>query len=429
MKSEDDSQIKKKPNLTTDTDMHYELLADPTKLKPREKVINIPRPIDEYSDDSSIIDHSTFNSKVRSNSKKSSASSVASVSSKKSSSSRKSKKSSSRKSSTSSTISRKSRKSSNVSTKSSQSKKNIQQNVQQNVQQTINPPKKPEINNPFPSIYLPNDDKSLKFKKMELLAKLYDIQKAGRTLTRQYNINSEIEDMEMEIRYQTDLENKKNSVNLCKSFLLNATTAIEFLNDRYDPFGLQLRGWGDQMKLNIDNYNDVFGELYEKYKGSGRKIEPEVKFIFMFTASIASFHATKTLTKSIGIESVIKQNPDLMQKLQSTLTGTIEKNISNSNGNESKSNQDIQKEMYKKMMEEKAKQNVTMKKPSSLADILNKVKTKVPPTTNNKYEESSQSEKNRIQVTDTIDSESTASEININSFKKINKMRKSINKI
>ncbi len=41
---------------------------------------------------------------------------------------------------------------------------------------------------------------------MELLAKLYDIEKAGRTLTKQYNVNSDLEDMEMEILYQTDLE-------------------------------------------------------------------------------------------------------------------------------------------------------------------------------------------------------------------------------
>ncbi len=47
---------------------------------------------------------------------------------------------------------------------------------------------------------------------MELLAKLYDIEKAGRTLTKHYNINSDLEDMEMEILYQTDLEHKKYSI-------------------------------------------------------------------------------------------------------------------------------------------------------------------------------------------------------------------------
>ena len=57
--------------------------------------------------------------------------------------------------------------------------------------------------------------------------------------------------------------------------------------------------------------------------------------------------------------------------------------------------------------------------------IYNKVKVNQKP---NKYEESS-TDKSRIKVTDTIDSDSTTTEININSFKKINKVRNKINNI
>ena len=251
-----------KPNLNTDTDLHYSLLADPSKLKPKEKIINIKQPID--IDNNSILSDFDSEKKVQSvnSSRKSSISSISSKSSK-----------SSKVLSISSNNSNKNKNKFSqpilqqpifqqpilqqpIQQQPIQQQPVQQQPIYQPIQEPI-PQFQTKEEKPFPSTYIPtsniNDDKQKKFRRMELLAKLYDIEKAGRILTKKYNINSDIEEMEMEVMYQTDLENRKYSINLSKSFLLNAVTAIEFLNSRFDPFGIQLRGWTEQIKTNSDN--------------------------------------------------------------------------------------------------------------------------------------------------------------------------------
>lgn len=232
---------------------------------------------------------------------------------------------------------------------------------------------------------LPQDPKAIHLRRMEALAKLMHIKSQGIELTRTYNMNSELGDMEAEIRYHTDLQNKKQSINLSKSFMVNAITALEFLNDRYDPFGFQLKGWSEQMRLNVDDYNDVFGELHEKYKHRGKKMEPEVKLVLMVAASAASFHASKAMLGSFpGMEQVISANPELMQRIQSG----INKGISGVGvpgaaggagmggagmGGAVKPEQDAKKqqELYNEMMRTRNMQDQIMKQQSALEQQMN----------------------------------------------------------
>jgi hypothetical protein len=48
--------------------------------------------------------------------------------------------------------------------------------------------------------------------------------------------------------------------------LMAVINGIEFLNGRFDPFDIKLDGWSEQVNENITDYDDIFGELYEKYK-------------------------------------------------------------------------------------------------------------------------------------------------------------------
>jgi hypothetical protein len=60
---------------------------------------------------------------------------------------------------------------------------------------------------------------------------------------------------------------------------------VEFLNNRFDPFDIKLDGWGEQINENINDYDDIFAELYEKYK-SKASMAPELKLLFQFSWSI-----------------------------------------------------------------------------------------------------------------------------------------------
>lgn len=377
----------------TSTDLLFEYFADPSKLKPDEKELNIPNRIDERTEDSDLRSRSSYS---RSSSKKSS------------------------------TSSKSSKRDTPVAPKPSFTTfqpHNIPPVT--NVQPTVLPMPQDAQPNRFPSTYVPSynpmDERTIKFKKMELLAKLHDIKRSGRTLTREYSINSEIEDMEMEIRYQTEAENKKQGVDLAKNFLCYSINVLEYVNEKFDPFGLQLKGWSDRIKMNIDNYNDVMGELYEKYKGSGRKVEPEIKLLFMIMFSAATVHTSKAITKSIGLEDAVKNNPELLQKLQGNLTGAFENKIGRAPPPPPQ--QDpiaVQREMYKKMMEEKAKEAATAMKKPQVSSILDKLKNKIPLNVDtSKLEETSVSDTPRIKVTKTLDTETESiSEANMTKIRR-----------
>tara|TARA_B100000886_G_scaffold315518_2_gene253530 strand:+ start:6017 stop:7402 length:1386 start_codon:yes stop_codon:yes gene_type:complete len=197
------------------------------------------------------------------------------------------------------------------------------------------------------------DEQTKKIKKMEMYAELLSIKRSGIQLTREYSLNSDYNEMAFEVQYWNTHQKKKDAVDIGKNFMINAVTALEFMNESYDPFGLKLKGWSEQLELNKDSYNNVFGELYEKYKNTGRKVEPEIKLILMVGASAASFHASKKMAESLpGLDSVLQSNPDLLTKLQ----GAINKNISDQ-GNEKKEDPAVsQQKMYEQMQKLKKQQ-------------------------------------------------------------------------
>jgi len=94
-----------------------------------------------------------------------------------------------------------------------------------------------------------------------------------------------------------------------------AVSGLEFLNSRFDPFDIKLDGWAEAVNENLEEYDDVFGELHEKY-GSKAKMAPELKLLFMLGGSAVMLHMTNTMFKSAmpGMDDIMRQNPDLMQQ-------------------------------------------------------------------------------------------------------------------
>ncbi len=195
--------------------------------------------------------------------------------------------------------------------------------------------------------------KQLKFKKMETLAKLMHIKSSGIELTKHYNMDSDFEEMEAELKYHSSIQSKKEGIELAKSFMCNGITFLEFANAKYDPFGFKLSGWSKQIKTDKDNFDQVFGELMDKYKSNGGDMPPEYKLIMMLLISGAGFHMSQTLSTGIPlIDDVIKNNPELMSKIRGGINGKVSQKISGPSEFEKK------KELYeniKKMHDNKFK--------------------------------------------------------------------------
>jgi len=151
--------------------------------------------------------------------------------------------------------------------------------------------------------------------KLKVLRKLEALQKKGIQLTKQYNMDSPLAEMQGEYEMIKSEKEKSNSVKFQGKMLMAFVSAIEFLNAKFDPFDVKLDGWGESVSENLDDYDEVFGELHEKYGGK-TKMAPELKLLFMLGGSAAMLHMTNTMFKSSmpGMDDIMRQNPELMQQ-------------------------------------------------------------------------------------------------------------------
>lgn len=155
-----------------------------------------------------------------------------------------------------------------------------------------------------------------RMKKIELLRKLCELKSKGYKLSKEYDFNSSIEEMEYEYDLLKSFADKRNGVKLYKNIILNACNVIEFLNDKYDPFNFQLSGWSKHMDIEVDSYEDVLEELYEKYRGRGKSMPPEIKLLLLILASASAFHFSKSFENTIpGVSQMHKNNPDFIPNL------------------------------------------------------------------------------------------------------------------
>jgi hypothetical protein len=120
---------------------------------------------------------------------------------------------------------------------------------------------------------------------------------------------------EVEDEYEQAMEDKrrKDGVKLYGHWLMTFVNTLEYGNAFFNPFDLNLDGWGEQVSENIDDYDEIFTELHEKYKGG--KLAPEISLIFRlgFSAAVLNFSNKALSTATPGFQDVMKQNPELMR--------------------------------------------------------------------------------------------------------------------
>lgn len=159
---------------------------------------------------------------------------------------------------------------------------------------------------------------------------LYKFERWGRLgvhIPKQFNMSSDIDEMRAvyeKIKRDREVE---SSIKFSRKALMACITGIEFLNNKFDPFEIKLDGWSESVHENINDYDDVFEELYEKYKGTS-KMAPELKLLLMIGGSGFMFHLTNTMFKSSvpGIGDIMKNNPELMKQFASAALNTMNDN-------------------------------------------------------------------------------------------------------
>lgn len=160
--------------------------------------------------------------------------------------------------------------------------------------------------------------------KFKYLRKLEALEKKGVELTKKYNMDSNLQEMMGEYEMIMEEKTKQNSVKFQGNMMMAIINGIEFLNNRFDPFDVKLDGWGEQINENINDYDEIFGELYEKYKTKA-SLSPELKLLFQLGGSAMMVHMSNTMFKSAmpGMDDILRQNPDLMRQFQSAAVNSM----------------------------------------------------------------------------------------------------------
>lgn len=162
--------------------------------------------------------------------------------------------------------------------------------------------------------------------KFKYLRKLEALEKKGATLTQRYSMESNLDEMIGEYEMIIAEKEKSNAMKFQGKMLMAAITGLEFLNSKFDPFDIKLDGWAEQVNENLDDYDEIFAELHEKYK-SKASMAPELRLLFQLGGSAAMLHMTNTMFKSSmpGMDDIMRQNPDLMREFSKAAVNTMGK--------------------------------------------------------------------------------------------------------
>jgi len=160
--------------------------------------------------------------------------------------------------------------------------------------------------------------------KFKYLRKLEALEKKGVELSKKYNMDSSLQEMQGEYETIMEEKTKQNSVKFQGNMMMAFINGIEFLNGKFDPFDIKLDGWSSQFEENMGDYDDIFGELHEKYK-SKATMAPELKLLFQLGGSAMMVHMSNTMFKSAmpGMDDILRQNPDLMRSFQNAAVNSM----------------------------------------------------------------------------------------------------------
>jgi hypothetical protein len=160
--------------------------------------------------------------------------------------------------------------------------------------------------------------------KFDLLCKFERLRDKGVKIPKTFSMSSDYDEMKYEYDRLIHQRKMSNSVKMQRQMLVTFCSGMTFLNEKFDPIGLKLEGFDEHVNDNIGDYDDIFEELYEKYKESAN-MAPELKLMMTLGGSAFMYHLSNSVFKSAmpNPSDILKQNPDLMKQFQAAAMGAM----------------------------------------------------------------------------------------------------------
>ena len=154
--------------------------------------------------------------------------------------------------------------------------------------------------------------------KADMINKLTRLESKGFQISRRFTMDNTLEEIKTEYDRLMDARNLEGSIKFQRQMMMGVVTGLELMNNKFNPFDWQLDGWSESVHENVDDYDEVFEELYDKYKGRGN-MPPEARLLFMMVGSGFMFHMSNSFFRqkmgNMTMDDILKGNPGLAKQM------------------------------------------------------------------------------------------------------------------
>ena len=171
--------------------------------------------------------------------------------------------------------------------------------------------------------------RSLEEEKQHFLYKVQRLQ--SRFPGRRVGLETPLDELKYEYDRLVRQSEMSASIKFQRRALMATVSGIEYLNKSFNPLGLHLDGWSEQVMDSLEDFDQSFEQLHEKYQGTA-EVSPEWNIMITLLGSGFMFHLSNSLFKSVlpNVNDVARNNPDLMNQIASAM-GSAMNNQNNQN--------------------------------------------------------------------------------------------------
>ena len=160
--------------------------------------------------------------------------------------------------------------------------------------------------------------RSLEEEKQHYIYKIQRLQ--NRFPGRKVGLETPLDELKYEYERLVRQSEMSASIKFQRRALMATVSGIEYLNKSFNPLGLHLDGWSEQVMDSIEDFDQSFEQLHDKYQGTA-EVSPEWNILITLLGSGFMFHLSNSLFKSVlpNVNDVARNNPDLMSQIASAM--------------------------------------------------------------------------------------------------------------
>lgn len=136
-------------------------------------------------------------------------------------------------------------------------------------------------------------------KKRKLLIEMKVMERDhGIELSHGISEKSSLSELELEHGMHKKYIDNESTKEFYRMWIIQFANMVELITMAYNPMNVRLKNWSTNLDQNIHKFDEVLGELANKY-GSG-STPPEIRLIFLLFTSASMYHASQKAIEMVG---------------------------------------------------------------------------------------------------------------------------------